>query len=85
MWNKESFESKDNEYRVLFFELSKEKAIERLLWRMYDPISWETFISWTKVNPKTKTKLIKRHDDNEKSILARIENYVNITLPVIEI
>lgn len=80
-WNKKSLEEISIDYKVVFFELSKEKAIGRLLWRMYDPISWETFLSWTIVNPVTWTKLEKRKDDNEASILKRIDEFMNNTLP----
>lgn len=80
-WNKKSLEEISMDYKVIFFELSKEKAIGRLLWRMYDPISWETFLSWIIVNPVTWTKLEKRKDDNEASILKRIDEFMNNTLP----
>jgi len=80
-WNKQSLENITNDYKVVFFELSKEKAIDRLLGRMYDPISGETFLSWTLVNPVTWTKLEKRKDDNEASILKRIDEFMNNTLP----
>lgn len=84
-WNKKTLGNIFPDYKVVFFELSKEKAIKRLLWRMYDPISWETFQSWTKLNPKTWTKLIKRSDDNEKSILKRIDEFMKNTLPIVKI
>lgn len=84
-WNKISFEEVTNDYRVIFFELPEEKAKERLLWRMYDPESGETFMTWTEVNPETWTKLIKRKDDNEESILTRINAFVNTTLPIVKL
>lgn len=84
-WNKKTLEEIFPDYKVVFFELSKEKAIERLLWRMFDPETWETFISWTMVNPKTWTKLIKRWDDNEAWILKRIDEFMNNTLPIAKI
>jgi len=80
-WNKKSLEEITMDYKVVFFELSKEKAIDRLLWRMYDPITWETFLSWTLENPVTWTKLEKRKDDNEASILKRIDEFMINTLP----
>ena len=80
-WNKKSLEEISTDYKVVFFELSKEKAIDRLLGRMYDPLSWETFLSWPLVNPVTWTKLEKRKDDNEASILKRIDEFMNNTLP----
>ena len=52
---------------------------------MYNKKTWETFTSWTINDPKTGDKLIKRKDDNEKSILKRIDEYINITLPVIDV
>ena len=36
-WNKDIFDRILTDYKVIFFELEKEKAIERLLGRMYDP------------------------------------------------
>jgi len=83
--NKDSIERITTDYKVLFFNLSKEKAIERLLGRMYNPNTGETFPSGTKIDPKTWDKLIKRKDDNEKSILTRINNFVKTTLPIVEI
>lgn len=84
-WNKKTLEEIFPNYKVVFFELDKEKAKNRLLWRMYDPISGETFQNWTLKNPKTWTKLIKRSDDNETSILKRIEEFTNNTLPTAKI
>lgn len=83
-WNKKSLEELITDYKVVFFELSKEKAIERLLWRMYNPSTWETFSSWTLIDPETWEKLIKRQDDNEISILKRIDEFMKNTLPTAE-
>jgi len=80
-WNKKTFESIIPEYKVVFFELSKEKAIERLLWRMFNQTTGETFPSWTTTDPETWDELIKRKDDNEAAILKRIDEYMNSTLP----
>lgn len=82
-WNKKCLEKIIPDYKVVFFKLSREKAIDRLLWRMFNPISWETFPSNVKIDPKTWEKLIKRKDDNEKSILKRIDEFTNNTLPII--
>lgn len=84
-WNKETMEQVAPDYKVVFFNLSKEKAIERLLGRMYDPKTGETFPSTYTHNPKTNTPLIKRTDDNEASILQRINSFVLSTLPIVEI
>ncbi len=80
-WNKESLDNITTDYKVVLFELSKEKAIERLLGRMYDSQTWETFPRWTLINPNNWNELIKRVDDNESSILKRIEEFMNNTLP----
>ena len=85
IWNKESLENIIDDYKVVFFELPKEKAIERLLWRMYNPETWETFQAWTILDPKTWDKLVKRIDDNETAILKRIDEFMIQTLPVVEI
>lgn len=84
-WNLETFEEIIKDYRVVFFELSVEKAKERLLGRMYDSETGETFPNWTEINPKTGNKLIKRNDDkDEKAILKRISEYEKHTLPILE-
>ena len=85
LWNKECLEKIIPDYKVVFFNLSKEKAIDRLLWRMYNPKTWETFPSNMEIDPDTWDELIKRKDDNEKSILKRIDEYMNSTLPTANI
>ncbi len=85
-WNKEIFDSMIPNYKTIFFEISVEKAKERLFWRMYDDETWETFPAWTKINPKTWKKLVKRDDDkNKNSILKRISEFEEKTLPIVEI
>jgi adenylate kinase len=84
-WNKKCLEKIVPDFKVVYFNLSKDKAIQRLLWRMYNPKTWETYPYWTKIDPKTWDELIKRKDDNEKSILKRIDEYMKSTLPTIEL
>ncbi len=84
-WNKEVFDSYLSDYTVVFFNLSEEKAKQRLLGRMYNPKTGETFPSGTKLDSKTGDILEKRKDDNEASILKRIEEFVTQTLPIVEI
>lgn len=84
-WNKEVFDGYDMDYKVVFFNLSEEKAKARLLWRMYNPKTGETFMPGTTADPKTWDTLEVRKDDNETSILKRIEEYTNQTLPIVEI
>jgi adenylate kinase family enzyme len=84
-WNKNSVDELTKDYKVVLFSLDKEKAITRLLWRMYDPETWDTFPAWTEINAKNGNKLIKRHDDNEEAILNRINAFYDITLPIVDI
>lgn len=84
IWNKKSADKVLWEYKVVLFELSEEKARERLLWRMYNPKTGETFKSGTKTDPETWDELVKRADDNEEAIVKRIELYVDKALPLIE-
>jgi adenylate kinase len=84
-WNKNSVDDLTKDYKVVLFQLSKEKATARLLWRMYDPKTGDTFLAWTLVNPNNGNTLIKRHDDNEEAILNRINAFYDITLPMVEL
>lgn len=84
-WNKEVFDSYLSDYKVVFFDLSEEKAKNRLLGRMYNPNTGETFPTGTTHDPETGDELIKRKDDNEAGILKRIEEYINQTLPIVEL
>jgi adenylate kinase len=72
------------DYKVVLFELSEDKARTRLLWRMYNPTTWQTFQAWTTKDPQTGETLIKRADDEENAILKRIALYVDLALPLIE-
>lgn len=84
-WNVEVFNELVSDYIIVHFDLSIEKARERLLWRMFDPETWETFPSSIKINPKNGNILVKRDDDkDEKAILKRISEYEEKTIPVIE-
>ncbi|MCH2189215.1 nucleoside monophosphate kinase [Candidatus Gracilibacteria bacterium] len=85
-WNKEIFDRLVPEYQVLYFDLSVEKAKHRLLGRMFDPVSGETFVAGTTHNPETGNELIKRADDKDESaILKRISEYETKTLPILEL
>ncbi len=85
-WNKEIFDRLLPDYKVVFFELSTQKAKDRLLGRMYDEKTWETFPTWTIINPISWDKLVKRNDDkDETAILKRIEEFETKTLPIVEL
>lgn len=83
VWNKESADKVLWDYNVVLFKLSEEKARDRLLWRMYNPKTSETFKSWTLIDPETWDKLEKRADDNEDAIIKRIDLYTEKALPLI--
>ncbi len=83
-WNKQSFDKIVWDYRVVFFDLPEEKAKERLLWRMYDKETQETFVAWTLVNPKNWNTLVKRADDEESAIMQRIRLFYDVTMPIVE-
>lgn len=84
--NKDAMDELCPDYVGVFFVLSVEKAKERLLGRMYDPITHETFPAWTYINPKTWTVLQKREDDsNEESIARRINMFFTHTMPVVQL
>ena len=83
-WNKELFDSYLSEYKVVLFDLSEEKAKSRLLGRVYNPATGETFPSRTTHDPGTGEQLIKRKDDTESSILQRINEYVTKAVPIVE-
>lgn len=84
-WNKKIFDKILPDYTAIFFNLSEEKAKQRLLGRMFNKTTGETFLHGTTHDPKTWEELIHRSDDNQESILKRIEEYINKTLPIIEI
>lgn len=84
-WNKLSVDKIVWDYKVIFFNLDEETAKKRLLWRMYDKETWETFPSWTTTNPKNWNILIKRSDDEEEAINTRIRLFFEKTMPIVEI
>jgi adenylate kinase len=69
----------------VYFDLPEQEAMKRLLWRMYNPKTGETFPAWTTVDPKTGDELIKRPDDEENAIKQRIKEFYEKTLPVVEL
>ena len=84
-WNKEVFDSYLSDYTVIFFNLSEEKAKQRLLGRMFNKTTGGTFMAGTTHDPETGEELIRRADDDEASILKRIEEYITHTLPIVEV
>jgi len=83
-WNKEIFDRLLPEYQVVLFELSEEKSKQRLLGRMFNPKTGETFMTGVTHDPETGDELITRADDNEEGILKRIQLYKDVTLPIVK-
>ncbi len=83
-WNKEIFDRLLPDYKVVLFQLSEEKSKQRLLGRMFNPATGETFMTGTTHDPETGDELITRADDNEEGILKRIKLYKDVTLPIVE-
>lgn len=84
-WNKIVADHNISDYKVLFFEMSEKESVKRLLWRVYNPKTWESFPAWTQFDPKTLEKLERRTDDQEQAIKKRILRFYENTLPLIEI
>jgi len=83
-WNKTTADKILWDYKVVLFELPREKAEKRLLGRKYNPKTGETFLSTFNYDPKTGDKLETRKDDNEASIKQRIDEFYQKTMPVVE-
>ncbi len=73
------------DYRVVFFDLPEIDAKTRLLWRMYDKESGETFPAGTLINPKNGNTLTKRADDEEQAINERIKLFYEKTMPIVDL
>jgi len=84
MGNKETADKLLKEYKVLFFDLDEQEAMNRLLWRMYNPKTGATYPAGTEIDPKTGDKLVKRSDDEENAIKQRIKEFFEKTMPVVE-
>ena len=83
-WNKTTADKILWDYKVIFFDLPREVAEKRLLWRKYNPKTGETFLFTFNYDPKTWDKLEVRKDDNEDSIKQRINEFFEKTMPVVE-
>lgn len=82
--NKASADRIVGDYKVLFFNLPEDEAKKRLLGRMYDTETGETFPANTLINPNTGAILTKRADDEESAIEQRIKLFYEVTLPIVE-
>ena len=84
-WNKDIFDSLLSDYQVVLFQLSEEKAKDRLLGRVYNPATGETFPAGTLTDPATGDTLERRKDDTEASILQRIDEYITKAVPIVRL
>ncbi len=73
------------EYFVVFLDLKRDQAIERLAGRKIDPSNGESFPAdfVGTFSPFTGQKLIKRPDDNPEAVAKRIEIFYENTLPLL--
>lgn len=81
----ELFEKVFPDYFVIFLDLEKEVAIERLANRRIDPTNGMSFPADFEgdFSPFTGVKLVTRDDDNEEAVLRRIRGFYHNTLPLI--
>lgn len=81
----ELFEKVFTEYFVIFLDLEKEIALERLAHRRIDPTNGMSFAKdfIGDYSPFTGAKLETRADDNEEAVQKRIQAFYHNTLPLI--
>lgn len=81
----ELFERVFSDYFVIFLDLEKSIALERLAGRRVDPSNGMSFPSDFEgdYSPFTGTKLVMRDDDHEEAVLKRIQSFYHNTLPLI--
>ncbi len=82
---KDMFDLIVKDYIIIFLDLNKLDAIERLSWRRIDPVTWESF--WPEfiqdINPKTGNQLIIRDDDKPEAVSKRVDTFYQNTLPLL--
>lgn len=81
----ELFEKIFPEYFVIFLDLEKSDALERLANRRIDPTNGMSFPADFQgdFSPFTGTKLITREDDNKEAVQKRIAGFYHNTLPLL--
>ena len=82
---KDLFDAVFPEYIVIFLDLSREIAIERLANRRIDPTTGESFPAdfVGDFSPFTGAKLIHRDDDNPEAVAKRIDTFYTNTIPLL--
>ena len=82
---KDLFDRVFPEYMVIFLDLPRDKAIERLANRRIDPATGESFSSSFvgDFSPFTGNKLVHREDDNPASVTKRIDTFYANTIPLL--
>lgn len=79
------FEKIFPDYIVIFLDLEKNQAIERLAWRRIDPANGMSFPKDFDGNfsPYTGNALVTRDDDNADAVKRRISAFYHNTLPLL--
>ncbi len=82
---KDLFDSVFPEYMIIFLDLPRDKAIERLANRRIDPVTGESFPSnfVGDFSPYTGNKLVHREDDNPEAVAKRIDTFYANTIPLL--
>lgn len=81
----------DDNYEVIYLDLSKEEAIKRITGRLTCGCGKSYNLNIEKLQPKVEgicdecgNNLVKRDDDNADSFLIRYETFINDTKPIID-
>lgn len=84
---KDLFDRVFPEYIVVYLDLSREEAVQRLANRRIDPTTGESFPADFKgdFSPYTGNKLIHRTDDNPEAVTKRIDTFYTNTLPLLAV
>lgn len=82
---KDLFDQVFPEYIVIFLDLTRNVAIERLANRRIDPVTGESFPAnfVGDFSPFTGNRLIHREDDNPEAVSKRIDTFYANTLPLL--
>ena len=85
MEQREIFDALVPDYAVVFLDLDRARAVERLSGRRICPITYEVFPADFPLdhNPKNGAKLITRHDDTPAAIDKRIGAFFDSTFPLV--
>lgn len=82
---KDLFDNVFPEYMIIFLDLPRDKAIERLANRRIDPVTGESFPAnfVGDFSPFTGNRLVHREDDNPDAVAKRIDTFYANTIPLL--